>query len=252
MEGPPQSGSLYRKSPGGDAFPEFLSCGPYFPVVFFSFSQSKLPGYILPAVPPITILCGDYLNRIRKREMDVPMVTLHAIVVGILVATALMLPQILVHPHQMPPLRVIVAAIMEGAAVAIAVLVVVMRLGWRAFGRDTGPGGADSCLHAGHPQWRPAGSALFGSHAGPRTAALPDAPHAVAVFQARRDVQFGLAFYLDERVSNYQENGVPAQAHLLVVQDYSNPQEEQQSRADLEKMLAGRNTSRCSCIVPSI
>ena len=66
----------------GDAFPEFLVLWAAFPIVFFSFSQSKLPGYILPAVPPITILCGDYLNRIRKRGLKMPLLTIHAIVVG--------------------------------------------------------------------------------------------------------------------------------------------------------------------------
>ena len=113
----------------GDAFPEFLVLWAAFPIVFFSFSQSKLPGYILPAVPPITILCGDYLNRIRKRGLKMPLVTIHAIVVGALVAATLMLPMILIHPHQWPPLRVILAAIMEGTAVAIAILVVVVRFG---------------------------------------------------------------------------------------------------------------------------
>ena len=36
------------------------------PIVFFSFSQSKLPGYILPSIPPITILTGDFLFRRRQ------------------------------------------------------------------------------------------------------------------------------------------------------------------------------------------
>ena len=51
----------------GDAFPEFLVLWALIPIVFFSFSQSKLPGYILPSIPPITILTGDYLFRRRKR-----------------------------------------------------------------------------------------------------------------------------------------------------------------------------------------
>jgi 4-amino-4-deoxy-L-arabinose transferase-like glycosyltransferase len=29
-----------------------------FPIVFFSFSQSKLPGYVLPAIPPLALLCS--------------------------------------------------------------------------------------------------------------------------------------------------------------------------------------------------
>ena len=225
----------------GDAFPEFLVLWALFPVVFFSFSQSKLPGYILPAVPPITILCGDYLNRIRKRALDVPMLTLHAIVVGILVATALMLPLILVHPHQMPPLRVIVAAIMEGAAVAVAVLVVVIRFGMARLRIATlVPVALILVFMLGTRN-----GVLLDQRYSARTLAhelqkLPNTPHAVAVFQARRDMQFGLAFYLDERVPNYEENGVPAQAHLLVVQNYSNPQKEQRSREKLQKMLDGR------------
>ena len=37
------------------------------PIVFFSFSKSKLPGYILPSIPPIAILTGDFLFRRRQR-----------------------------------------------------------------------------------------------------------------------------------------------------------------------------------------
>jgi hypothetical protein len=71
-------------------------------------------------------------------------------------------------------------------------------------------------------------------------AALPDGPRMVAVYQARRDVQYGLGFYLDERVSNYQRSGVPPEAHVLVVQDFSNQAEEQHSQDELKRLLAGR------------
>jgi 4-amino-4-deoxy-L-arabinose transferase-like glycosyltransferase len=53
-------------SRAGDAFPEFLVLWALFPILFFTCSKSKLPGYILPSIPPVTILTGDYLNRIRK------------------------------------------------------------------------------------------------------------------------------------------------------------------------------------------
>ena len=53
-------------SRAGDAFPEFLVLWALFPILFFSFSGSKLPGYILPSIPPLTILTADYLNRIRR------------------------------------------------------------------------------------------------------------------------------------------------------------------------------------------
>jgi len=44
----------------------FFSCWAIFPILFFSFSQSKLPGYILPAVPPLALLlalaCKKLIN----------------------------------------------------------------------------------------------------------------------------------------------------------------------------------------------
>ena len=63
---PLQSRTSPRPSRPGDAFPEFLVLWALIPIVFFSFSQSKLPGYILPSIPPITILTGDYLFRCRQ------------------------------------------------------------------------------------------------------------------------------------------------------------------------------------------
>src|ERR1700733_2361521 len=41
----------------------FLCCWLIVPVVFFSISQSKLPGYILPAIPAGAMLLADYLRR---------------------------------------------------------------------------------------------------------------------------------------------------------------------------------------------
>jgi 4-amino-4-deoxy-L-arabinose transferase-like glycosyltransferase len=53
----------------------FFACWGVFPVVFFSFSQSKLPGYILPAIPPLALLCAVsvvraiYEGRFRARAI---------------------------------------------------------------------------------------------------------------------------------------------------------------------------------------
>jgi 4-amino-4-deoxy-L-arabinose transferase-like glycosyltransferase len=41
----------------------FFACWAVFPVLFFSFSQSKLPGYILPAVPPLVFVCAAGADR---------------------------------------------------------------------------------------------------------------------------------------------------------------------------------------------
>lgn len=225
----------------GDAFPEFLVLWALFPIVFFSFSQSKLPGYILPAVPPITILCGDYLNRMRKRGLRIWLLSWHALMVGTLVAGALMLPEILIHSGAWPPARAIASAVVVGVAVAIAVLVTVLRFGISRMRIATL---IPTALILVYLLGTRNGKLLDQKYSARTLAhelqALPDAPRKVAVFQARRDVQYGLAFYLNEPVPNYRESGVPNAAHLLVVRDYTHPKKEAASRAEMAKLLAGR------------
>jgi len=41
----------------------FFACWAVFPLLFFSFSQSKLPSYILPAIPPLALLCSVGASR---------------------------------------------------------------------------------------------------------------------------------------------------------------------------------------------
>ena len=43
--------NTWKNSPGF-----FFACWALFPILFFSFSQSKLPSYILPAIPPLALL----------------------------------------------------------------------------------------------------------------------------------------------------------------------------------------------------
>lgn len=50
----------WRNSPGF-----FFACWTVFPVLFFSLSQSKLPSYILPAVPPAALLLSVVWTRLR-------------------------------------------------------------------------------------------------------------------------------------------------------------------------------------------
>jgi 4-amino-4-deoxy-L-arabinose transferase-like glycosyltransferase len=47
----------WRDSPGF-----FFACWAIWPVIFFSFSESKLPGYVLPSVPPLALLCSVALT----------------------------------------------------------------------------------------------------------------------------------------------------------------------------------------------
>ncbi len=53
----------WRSSPG-----LFVLCWAIFPFLFFSLSQSKLPGYILPSIPPLFLLIGRALDRLLSSD----------------------------------------------------------------------------------------------------------------------------------------------------------------------------------------
>jgi 4-amino-4-deoxy-L-arabinose transferase-like glycosyltransferase len=46
----------------------FYACCAIFPIIFFSLSQSKLPGYILPAIAPLALLCGISVPRAFQKS----------------------------------------------------------------------------------------------------------------------------------------------------------------------------------------
>jgi 4-amino-4-deoxy-L-arabinose transferase-like glycosyltransferase len=46
----------------------FFGCWAVVPILFFSLSQSKLPGYILPAIPPLALLCTIVAIRALNRS----------------------------------------------------------------------------------------------------------------------------------------------------------------------------------------
>lgn len=49
---------LRREKAWSDSPGFFFACWAVFPVLFFSFSQSKLPSYILPSIPALVLLCS--------------------------------------------------------------------------------------------------------------------------------------------------------------------------------------------------
>ena len=74
------------------------------PIAFFSFSASKLPGYILPALPAGTLLLAEY---VRGHVIDRKVVrvfclsSLHAIIATLPMVAALMMQSIVLQ-HRLP------------------------------------------------------------------------------------------------------------------------------------------------------
>jgi 4-amino-4-deoxy-L-arabinose transferase-like glycosyltransferase len=73
---------LWREKSWSDSPGFFIFCWAIFPFLFFSFSQSKLPGYILPAIPPLVLLIAVGVQR-RILTSPVPSARCVMIAVGI-------------------------------------------------------------------------------------------------------------------------------------------------------------------------
>jgi 4-amino-4-deoxy-L-arabinose transferase-like glycosyltransferase len=230
----------------GDAFPEFLVLWALIPILFFSFSESKLPGYVLPSVPPLMILSGDYLNRMREQGLKPWLLVLHAALAGGLTALVLLLPRLIQHSDKLPPGNALIAAGTTGFAAAVFILVTVARFGIRRlriatmipivilllFLYGVGPffvlkgisstKGTVQLIDLTYSA-RPLSRIL--DHIVP-----PDGT--VAVYKVRRDVEYGMSFYRDRNVVNYEQDGIPAQQHILIARE--------SYVGELREKLAGR------------
>ena len=68
----------WKNSPGF-----FFACWAIFPVLFFSLSQSKLPGYVLPSIPPLALLCAVGASRALGRAFTKNQVVRLGVALGV-------------------------------------------------------------------------------------------------------------------------------------------------------------------------
>jgi 4-amino-4-deoxy-L-arabinose transferase-like glycosyltransferase len=196
----------------------FACCWLVVPVVFFSFSRSKLPGYVLPAVPAGAVLLADYLRQRLEEKERVPKwaAILHGAVAAAPVVPALLIAYI-VGGHQLPWGRPMHLAVTVAVVLWLAIAgTLLSRLGWRmlrfvtlipvvlvvAFVLRFGAKSIDQTLSA-----RPLAVEL----ADVETHQLP-----VAVCGASRELEYGLAFYRNQTIARYEQGDVPAGEHLVV------------------------------------
>jgi len=203
----------------GDAFPEFLVLWVLFPIVFFSFSGSKLPGYILPSIPPLAILTGDYLFRIRRPGIPNWLLYAHAGLTGLVTFVLILCPQYMIRQRLIPAPGILTLAIVLGAAVSFLVVLVTRRYGVRQLRLVTMIPlvallyfllGRNGHLLDVNYSARPLAREIQRADPGAKV---------VAEFQVRRDLVYGLAFYEDHKILSYGTDGVPAGEHLVVFPD---------------------------------
>jgi len=191
-------------------------------VAFFSISQSKLPGYILPAIPAGAILLADYLRRhVAHEQPQDESVSKALVVTHALVAAAPIVPSVLiayvVTQHRLPGGRPMFVALGVAFALCAAIaLTLASRLRLRMLRFVTlipvvlsvaavlklGSVSIDQTLSA-----RPLAVEL----AAVETHQLP-----LAVYGVSREMEFGLTFYRNQAAVRYERDTVPAGEHLLV------------------------------------
>jgi 4-amino-4-deoxy-L-arabinose transferase-like glycosyltransferase len=203
-----------------DQLTSFLFLWIVLPIVFFSISRAKLPGYILPAIPASALLTADYLH--RAKTVSRVKVALHAVVCAFLLVGALIAPFIMA--KQFPPRILVVGAAVTGAVIAILVLSLVRREGLRVLHFVT----LVPAILAVAFLLRPAAATIDRSQsARPINQRLTElgvsASEPVAVFNVKRQITYGLTFYRNQSIRHYEHDGpvdipsgIPDQRHVVV------------------------------------
>jgi 4-amino-4-deoxy-L-arabinose transferase-like glycosyltransferase len=214
-----------RKSASGEPdlelqFNVFTCCWLVVPVVFFSISQSKLPGYILPALPAGAVLLAEYLRRHLAQEQEEAvskgLVVLHALVAAVPIVPSVLIAY-LVALHRLPAGRPMFIALAIAFAMAAAIaLTLASRSRLRMLRFVTlipavlsvaavlklGSVSIDQKL-----SMRPLAVELVSVE----TRQLP-----LAVYGVSREMEYGLAFYRNQAIVRYERESVPAEEHLLL------------------------------------
>jgi 4-amino-4-deoxy-L-arabinose transferase-like glycosyltransferase len=246
-----------KRKPGrpGDAFPEFLVLWALIPILFFSFSQSKLPGYILPSIPPITILTGDYLYRRRALGLSKWVLGGHALLGGLMTIFALLLPWFVLHGPHLPPARPLIIASLSGIGAALLIIIVVNGFGVARLRLATtgivvvlvlflygvGPFFGLPAIDSTKRVIQLLDRAYSARPLANRLLSYAPAAETVAVFRVRRDMEYGLAFYRNHEVVNYEVSGVPDEQHLLVTRVTGRNGVDLHTAGALDEYLEGRH-----------
>jgi 4-amino-4-deoxy-L-arabinose transferase-like glycosyltransferase len=209
----------------GDPLSAFLVIWLIVPIAFFSFSASKLPGYILLALPAGTLLLSEYVRRHvleRISENARPkllLIVLHSMVAALPVVAALMM-QYIVLQHRLPLGRAAAISFALAAVLAAGIAVTLRRqFGLRVLRFVTlvpvvlavaavlrlGAPALDATLSA-----RPLSQEI--NRVDNRS--LP-----LAILRLPRETEYGLQFYRNQNIVRYELGQIPDGEHLLVARE---------------------------------
>lgn len=230
-----------------DSWQLFLLVWMLVPILFFSASQSKLPGYILPAVPAGALLVAEYLGGRRgeagsndDKRLSPLFAAAHGVLCGLLVFAALSAASIAISHHFPRGTGSYVAAVIAVLSAIGITAAVLSRAGLRLISRITTFAVALSVF-------------LILLRAAPVIDATQSArPIAetiqafsresvpIALYHINRVQEYGLEFYLNRPAEKYEEGNIPAADHVLVAA--------QGTQSQVARLVAGRRVSYLTSI----
>ncbi len=232
-----------QQPPGVEDLRTYLTVWLLVPIAFFSLSQSKLPGYILPAIPAGTILLANFIWR-REQEGAKPsewMGLLHALLSATMLVAALVVPFKLLKLAL--PRNVIIVAVALAVTAILSLWLSLRIQGYRvlrfitlvpvviAFSlvlRGTAP--IVNLLQSARPVEQGIHQTVLGQ--------IP----IIAVYDVPPGVRYGLGFYGNRAIASYEQNEIPPFDHLVVAASGA--------QKELEYRLPGRGVTRLGGFAP--
>lgn len=225
-----------------DSWALFLLIWMLVPILFFSASRSKLPGYILPAVPAAALLVADYLAARREKEIRLPWIlaAAHGVLCGLLVFAALSAASIAATHHlTLGPWTYVAAAIS-----LVIVLAITTALITNAGPRLVRSATMIAVIVSVAAVIRFAAPVIDATQSARPVAetirAFSREPVPLALYHVSRIEQYGLEFYLNRPAQSYDNGSIPSADHVVVAM--------QGSQSQVAQLVPGRRVSYLTSI----
>ncbi len=191
----------WRNSPGF-----YIACWAIFPIVFFSFSQSKLPSYILPAVPALALIMAISASRAFQRSRTNAIILSAGIALVWILLAAYSLHESYQFPMPEPKRFIPILLSMTASGIAIALAVGIVFAGYRQNLRLA----VTLCCLCAIAALETANIAILPTY-DPYISARPHAaffrndlhPDRIFTYQLRRTWNYGFAFYFHRELAEW-------------------------------------------------
>jgi 4-amino-4-deoxy-L-arabinose transferase-like glycosyltransferase len=198
-----------------DALNVFLFIWIVVVVVFFSVSRSKLPGYILPAIPPGILLLANYLReKIMSRPHPV-LVVLHSVSSSSIVFAALVLRYTLLQ-HRFIWNAAITAPLVAAIVIAAVIAIFLLKTGFAGLRMATLVPAIVALAVAIRFGAQPLNDQLSARAVSDALAQVSQRNLPVAAVLVSRELEYGLQFYRNQPIPRYELGQAPASEHLVV------------------------------------